>query len=172
MSNDQNGANAETLAPNEGKGADQKVMISSYTILIVITLIVGVATIVLSRIMPGVTAASLSDILTSPISGFLDGIEVSLFLLILGGCLGIVNKLGALDAGIAALVRALHGRETILIAAIMVVFAIMGSTYGFCEETSRFTRCCRPPCSRRASTPWSPQRRCCSAPVSVALARR
>ncbi|MBM6868790.1 YfcC family protein [Collinsella tanakaei] len=138
MSNDQNGANAETLAPNEGKGADQKVMISSYTILIVITLIVGVATIVLSRIMPGVTAASLSDILTSPISGFLDGIEVSLFLLILGGCLGIVNKLGALDAGIAALVRALHGRETILIAAIMVVFAIMGSTYGFCEETIPF----------------------------------
>lgn len=119
-------------------GAKQKVMISSYTILIVITLLVGLATIVFARVVPGVTAASLSDILVSPISGFLDGIEVSLFLLILGGCLGIVNKLGALDAGIAALVKALHGRETVLIAAIMAVFAVMGSTYGFCEETIPF----------------------------------
>ena len=82
--------------PSEGKQAEQKVMISSYTILIVITLLVGVATIALAQVLPGVTAASLSDILTSPISGFLDGIEVSLFLLLLGGCLGIVNRLGAL----------------------------------------------------------------------------
>lgn len=130
---------SQTSSAFEKKGqAKQKVMISSYTILIIITLLVGLATIVLSRVVPGVTAASVSDILTSPISGFLDGIEVSLFLLLLGGCLGIVNKLGALDAGIAALVRALHGRETVLIAVIMAVFAIMGSTYGFCEETIPF----------------------------------
>ena len=84
------------------------------------------------------TAASVSDILASPVLGFLDGIEVSLFLLILGGCLGIINKLGALDAGIAALVRRLHGRETVLIAVIMAIFALLGSTYGFCEETIPF----------------------------------
>ena len=118
--------------------ATEKVMISSYTILIVITVLVGLATIVLAQFMPDVTAASVSDILVSPISGFLDGIEVSLFLLILGGCLGIVNKLGALDAGIAALVKRLHGRETVLIAVIMAVFALLGSTYGFCEETIPF----------------------------------
>ena len=85
-----------------GKTAKEKVMISSYTILIAITLLVGLATIVLAQFVPGVTAASVSDILASPVLGFLDGIEVSLFLLILGGCLGIINKLGALDAGIAA----------------------------------------------------------------------
>lgn len=118
--------------------ATEKVMISSYTILIVITVLVGLATIVLAQFMPDVTAASVSDIFVSPISGFLDGIEVSLFLLILGGCLGIVNKLGALDAGIAALVKRLHGRETVLIAVIMAVFALLGSTYGFCEETIPF----------------------------------
>ncbi|WP_102337642.1 YfcC family protein [Collinsella provencensis] len=122
----------------EGKQAEQKVMLSSYTLLIIITLLVGVATIVLAQFVPGITAASVSDILASPILGFLDGIEVSLFLLILGGCLGIVNKLGALDAGIAALVRALHGKETLLIAVIMAVFALLGSTYGFCEETIPF----------------------------------
>lgn len=121
-----------------GKTAKEKVMISSYTILIAITLLVGLATIVLAQFVPGVTAASVSDILASPVLGFLDGIEVSLFLLILGGCLGIVNKLGALDAGIAALVRRLHGRETVLIAVIMAIFALLGSTYGFCEETIPF----------------------------------
>lgn len=77
-----------------GKTAKEKVMISSYTILIAITLLVGLATIVLAQFVPGVTAASVSDILASPVLGFLDGIEVSLFLLILGGCLGIINKLG------------------------------------------------------------------------------
>lgn len=122
----------------EGKQADKKVMISSYTILIVITAIVGIATIALAQFVPGITAATLADIVGSPIKGFLDGIEVSLFLLILGGCLGIVNKLGSLDAGIAALVRSLHGRETVLIAVIMAVFALLGSTYGFCEETIPF----------------------------------
>lgn len=121
-----------------GKTAKEKVMISSYTILIAITLLVGLATIVLAQFVPGVTAASVSDILASPVLGFLDGIEVSLFLLILGGCLGIINKLGALDAGIAALVRRLHGRETVLIAVIMAIFALLGSTYGFCEETIPF----------------------------------
>lgn len=121
-----------------GKTAKEKVMISSYTILIAITLLVGLATTVLAQFVPGVTAASVSDILASPVLGFLDGIEVSLFLLILGGCLGIINKLGALDAGIAALVRRLHGRETVLIAVIMAIFALLGSTYGFCEETIPF----------------------------------
>lgn len=116
----------------------QRVMISSYTLLIIITVVIGLATIVLSRFIPGITPASISDILVSPISGFLDGIEISLFLLIMGGCLGIVNRLGALDAGIAALVKSLHGRENLLIAAVMAVFAILGSTYGFCEETIPF----------------------------------
>lgn len=116
----------------------QKVMMSSYTILIIITAIVGLATIALAQFVPGITAASISDILVSPISGFLDGIEISTFLLILGGCLGIVNHLGALDAGIVALVQALHGRENLLIAAVMAVFAFLGSTYGFCEETIPF----------------------------------
>ena len=131
-------ASEESKAPEQGAGEGGKVMLSSYTLLIIITLLVGLATIVLARFVPGITPASLSDILVSPISGFLDGIEVALFLLIMGGCMGIVNKLGALDAGIAALVRALHGRENLLIAAVMAVFATMGSSFGFCEETIPF----------------------------------
>ena len=60
MASNQTGSDIE-LEPNEGKQAEQKVMISSYTILVVITLIVGVATVFLSRVLPGVTAASLKQ---------------------------------------------------------------------------------------------------------------
>lgn len=127
----------ENGEPGKGK-KKQKVMLSSYTLLIIIVAVVGIATVVLSLVTPEVTAASLSDVLSSPIQGFIDGIEISLFLLIMGGCLGLVNKLGALDAGIAALVGALNGRENLLIAAVMAVFAVLGSSYGFCEETIPF----------------------------------
>lgn len=34
--------------------------------------------------------------------------------------------------------RALHGWENLLIAAVMAVFALLGSTYGFCEEAIPF----------------------------------
>lgn len=74
-------------------------MISSYTILLFITVLVGVATIAIAQVNPDVTAARLSDIVMSPITGTLDGIEISLFLLIFGGCMGMVNKIGAIDAG-------------------------------------------------------------------------
>ena len=67
MSQDQAGSSPEELGSNGGNKAEQKVMISSYTILVIITLIVGVATVFLSRVLPGVTAASLSDILASPV---------------------------------------------------------------------------------------------------------
>jgi uncharacterized ion transporter superfamily protein YfcC len=66
-------------------------------------------------------------------------IDVSLFVLIIGGFLGIVSKTGALDAGIAALVNKLKGgREMLLIPILMLVFSIGGTTYGMAEETLAF----------------------------------
>ena len=60
------------------------------------------------------------------------------FIFAIGGFLGIVKATGALDAGIATLVRKLHGKEEILIAVVMFVFSIGGTTYGMCEETVPF----------------------------------
>ena len=57
---------------------------------------------------------------------------------ILGGFLGIVTETGALDAGIAALVKKLKGNELILIPILMFIFSIGGTTYGMCEETVPF----------------------------------
>ena len=71
-------------------------------------------------------------------SSFTDALPVCLFVLILGGFLGIVTETGALDAGIAALVKKLKGNELVLIPILMFIFSIGGTTYGMCEETVPF----------------------------------
>ena len=58
--------------------------------------------------------------------------------MILGGFLGVMTKTGALDNGIAALVKKLHGNELVLIPILMILFSIGGTTYGMCEETVPF----------------------------------
>ncbi len=84
------------------------------------------------------------DIFISPIKGMLGtettpgAIEISLFILILGGFLGVVTKTGALDAGIASIVKNYKGKEKKLIPILMLLFAIGGTTYGMAEETMAF----------------------------------
>lgn len=72
-------------------------------------------------------------------TGSLKGaIDVALFVLIIGGFLGIVTKTGALDAGVGAMVHKLKGKEIYLIPVLMFVFSIGGTTYGMAEETLAF----------------------------------
>lgn len=72
-------------------------------------------------------------------SGSLKGaIDVALFVLIIGGFLGVVTKTGALDAGVGAMVHKLKGKEIYLIPVLMFVFSIGGTTYGMAEETLAF----------------------------------
>lgn len=84
------------------------------------------------------------DVFISPIKGMLGtdttpgAIEISLFILILGGFLGVVTKTGALDAGIASIVKNYKGKEKKLIPILMLLFAIGGTTYGMAEETMAF----------------------------------
>jgi uncharacterized ion transporter superfamily protein YfcC len=65
-------------------------------------------------------------------------IDVALFILVIGGFIGITMKTGAIQAGIALLVRRMKGRERRLIPALMIVFAIGGTTYGMAEESLAF----------------------------------
>ena len=48
----------------------------------------------------------------APFNGFKEAIDVCIFILLLGGFLGVVTKTGALDAGVGALVKKLKGKET------------------------------------------------------------
>ena len=58
-------------------------------------------------------------------SGTLFGaIDIALFILVIGGFLGVTMKTGAIQAGIGSLVQRMAGRERLLIPALMCVFAL------------------------------------------------
>lgn len=65
-------------------------------------------------------------------------IDVALFVIIVGGFLGVTMATGAINTGINSLVKALKGREKLMIPVLMCVFALGGSTYGMAEETLAF----------------------------------
>ena len=139
------------------KTKKKKEPISSFSILLILLVVLAVISWIAAAATGGtVTAASLSNILTSPIYGFtgaptdiVEGaanpdtfpggaLEVCFFVMILGGFLGVMTKTGALDNGIAVLVKKLKGNELVLIPILMILFSIGGTTYGMCEETVPF----------------------------------
>lgn len=81
----------------------------------------------------------------APTSGFYNpdsyvanAIDVALFVLFLGGFLGVMNATGAIDTGIRSAMRRLEGRELWMIPILMTLFAFGGTTYGMAEETLAF----------------------------------
>jgi uncharacterized ion transporter superfamily protein YfcC len=101
-------------------------------------------------------ARILVDSLTAPINGLygiedakgninyynegtlFGAIDVALFILVIGGFLGVTMKTGAIQAGIGSLVKRLAGRERWMIPALMIVFGLGGTTYGMAEESLAF----------------------------------
>ncbi|MBO7131911.1 YfcC family protein [Candidatus Saccharibacteria bacterium] len=86
----------------------------------------------------GVIGAELYQILMAPILGFADAIDVCIFVMVLGGFLAIMAKTKALETSIKILVRKMHGKEYLLILLLMFIFSILGTTYGFLEESVGF----------------------------------
>ena len=85
------------------------------------------------------------DVMLAPVAGFYDpdsyaanAIDVALFVLLLGGFLGVVNATSAIDTGIQAAMARMKGREIWMIPILMSLFAIGGTTYGMAEETLAF----------------------------------
>ncbi len=86
----------------------------------------------------GVVGAQLYQVLMAPILGFEDAIDVCIFVMILGGFLAVMAKTKALETGIKILVNKMHGKEYLLILLLMLIFSVMGTTYGFLEESVGF----------------------------------
>ena len=126
---------SETTAQPKKK---KREMLTSFSIIFILLAIVAVITIILSGTTDTVTGATLGDFLMAPAQGFADAIDVCLFVMVLGGFLGIVNKTDALNTGIAVLVQKMNGNEIKLIPILMAIFAFGGTTYGMCEETVGF----------------------------------
>lgn len=125
----------------------KKVMLSAFTILLIIIVMLGI----ISHLLPkavfsgedivngsGVVGAKISDILMAPILGFGDAMDVIIFIFVLGAFLAVVTKTGALETGVKVLVKKLKGRELLLIPILMFIFSIGGTTYGMLEETVGF----------------------------------
>src|SRR6056297_3707877 len=85
------------------------------------------------------------DVMLAPTAGFYDpdsyvanAIDVALFVLFLGGFLGVMNATGAIDTGIRSAMHRLEGRAIWMIPILMTLFALGGTTYGMAEETLAF----------------------------------
>lgn len=80
----------------------------------------------------------LKAILFAPIRGIYESIDIILFVLIIGGFIGVFQKSGAMDSGITALSQRMRGREKWLIVITVCLIALGGTTFGLQEETLAF----------------------------------
>lgn len=85
------------------------------------------------------------DVMLAPGAGFYDpesyaanAIDVALFVLFMGGFLGVVNATGSINTGIRSAMTSMKGREIWMIPIMMLLFALGGTTYGMAEETLAF----------------------------------
>ena len=128
-------------------------MPTAYTILFLLLILVAAATWIIPAgsydYVDGVPVAGtyhavaqnpqgVGDVLKAAFSGFYDAVDVCIFILMVGGFLGVVMKTGAVDAGVSNIIRLLGGREKWLIPILMLLFGLGGTTYGMWEETMAF----------------------------------
>ncbi len=78
------------------------------------------------------------DVLLASFQGFYDAVDVAVFILMVGGFLGVMMKTGAIDAGVSNIIRLLGGRERLMIPILMVLFSLGGTSFGMWEETMAF----------------------------------
>lgn len=128
-------------------------MPTAYTILFILLVVVAAATWVVpagkyTRVDGLPVAGSyhsvsqqgqgVGDIILAAFEGFFDAVDVAVFILMVGGFLGVVMKTGAIDAGVASVVKKLGGREIFLVPVLMIVFSLGGTSFGMWEETMAF----------------------------------
>lgn len=78
------------------------------------------------------------SVLFAPIKGIYDTIDIILFVLVLGGFIGVFNSSGALNMGVGYLAHKLKGREGVLIILLTTLLALGGTSFGLAEETFVF----------------------------------
>ncbi len=81
---------------------------------------------------------SIFDVMLASFHGFYEAVEIALFILMVGGFLGVVMKTGAINAGIARVIRLLDGKEKFMIPILMILFGLGGTSFGMWEETMAF----------------------------------
>jgi len=83
----------------------------------------------------------LMDLFKAPIRGMISAAQIIAFVLLIGGAFGIVNKTGAINAGLAGILEATKRNPAIkkfIIPIIMFLFSLAGASFGMCEEVMVF----------------------------------
>ncbi|MEG0156229.1 MAG: YfcC family protein, partial [Anaerovoracaceae bacterium] len=78
------------------------------------------------------------DFFTAPIKGIINAGETIGFVLIVGGAFGVINRTGAIEAGIGRAAKIFGKKELFIIPLCMILFGLGGTTFGMCEETLPF----------------------------------
>ena len=84
------------------------------------------------------TPTTLFQLFSSIFRGIVKASDIIAMVFVIGGAFGIVSKTGAITAGLNALIKRLHGKDSIVIALIMGAFALCGATFGMAEEALPF----------------------------------
>ena len=83
-------------------------------------------------------AQGVKEWIIAPISGIAESIDIIIFVLILGGIVGIVNKTGTFNIAMKAISQKTKGKEFSLVIISFIFFAAGGTIFGFWEETIPF----------------------------------
>ena len=81
---------------------------------------------------------SLADVPYAMVYGVVDSIDVMVFILCLGGLIGVVKATGAFESGLAQLTKKTKGREFLLVFGVSVFMIFGGTMCGLEEEAVAF----------------------------------
>jgi len=82
--------------------------------------------------------AGAGDLTKSMVEGTVEAADIIVFILVLGGLIGVVKATGAFDAGLIALTKKTKGHEFLLVLAVALLMVLGGTTCGLEEEAVAF----------------------------------
>ena len=82
--------------------------------------------------------ASVLSIFTSMVNGTIEAVDIMIFILVLGGLIGIVKASGSFEAGLMALTKKTKGHEFALVFLVAVLLLLGGTLCGIEEEAVAF----------------------------------
>ncbi len=80
----------------------------------------------------------LSDVTVSMVQGTIEGADIIVFILVLGGLIGVVKATGAFESGLVALTKKTKGHEFMLVFIVSLLMVLGGTTCGLEEEAVAF----------------------------------
>lgn len=82
--------------------------------------------------------AGISDVTTSMVNGTINAVDIMVFILVLGGLIGVVKASGAFESGLTALTKKTKGKEFLLVFLVAILMLLGGTLCGIEEEAIAF----------------------------------